>query len=279
MSVIDNLKKLKPTTPGMRFRSIVARDELYKGKPEKSLTKHLNKRAGRNNLGRITCRHRGGGSKKKYRIISNDDLPTGFFNVLRLEYDPNRTGRIALVESEETKNKYYVLAVLGLQPGMRFSHNVKDHYGLGSRMKLGKIPIGREICSISNVFGKVIYAKSAGTVARLVDIDKDKARIKLPSSELIELPVDCSATLGVVSNVENSNINHGKAGITRHRGRRPSVRGVAKNPVDHPHGGGEGKTSGGRHPVTPWGKGTKGKATVNKNKKNRRHIIKSRKKK
>ena len=279
MIKMDNLKTYKPTSPGQRFRVTVRRDELYAGKPEKNLTVSLKKHAGRNNTGRITCRHRGGGSKRKYRIISVD-LPEGFYKVVNLQYDPNRTGYIALVTSEKTHKKYYVLAPVGLKSGDRFSHYVKDDYSLGSRMNLGKIPIGREIYNISNLQnGTPVYAKSAGSSARLVDINKGKntVSIELPSKELVELSANCSANLGVVSNIDNKNKKIGKAGVKRHMGIRPTVRGVAMNPVDHPMGGGEGKSSGGRHPVTPWGQITKGNATA-KYKKNRDHIIRSRKK-
>ena len=256
------LKQYKPTTPGQRQLVTVDRSELWKGKPEASLTEGLRKKGGRNNLGRITVRFRGGGHKRRYRLI---DFKRNKFDVSatveRLEYDPNRTAFIALVKYEDGE-KAYILAPQRLAVGDTVIAGEKVDIKPGNALPLKNIPVGTVVHNVELKQGKGgQIARSAGTYVQLVGKDQGYAQIRLSSGELRIVRGECMATIGAVSNPDQQNISLGKAGRTRWLGFRPHVRGVAMNPIDHPHGGGEGRTSGGRHPVTPWGKPTKGKKT------------------
>lgn len=261
------LKYFKPMTPSQRQLVQVDRSELYKGKPEKSLTVGLTKSGGRNNHGRITTRHVGGGHKRSYRIIdfkrTKFDVPA---TVERIEYDPNRTSFIALITYEDGE-KAYILAPQRLQPGDKVVASDKADIKPGNAMPLKNIPVGTIVHNVELKAGKGgQIARSAGAYVQLVGKDSGYAQIKLRSGELRLVRAECMATIGAVSNQDHQNENLGKAGRKRWKGIRPTVRGVAMNPVDHPHGGGEGKTSGGRHPVSPWGQPTKGKRTRSKKK-------------
>ena len=236
--------------------------EITTGKPEKSLLRSLKKTGGRNNLGRITVRHRGGGHKRRYRLIDfkrdKFDVPA---KVATIEYDPNRTARISLLHYADGE-KRYIIAPQGLNVGDVVVAGEQVDIKPGNALPLRAIPLGTNLHNIEMKPGKGgQLVRSAGTVAQLVAKDEQYAQLRLRSGEIRRIRIECMATVGAVSNPENMNINLGKAGRNRWLGRRPTVRGVAMNPVDHPHGGGEGKTSGGRHPVTPWGKPTKGYKT------------------
>ncbi|MAS86434.1 MAG: 50S ribosomal protein L2 [Micavibrio sp.] len=273
------LKKFNPVTPGQRQLVIVDRSELYKGKPEKTLTEGLTKSGGRNNKGHITTRHRGGGHKRRYRIIDFKrqkwDVEA---TVVRLEYDPNRTCHIALIEYTDGE-KAYILAPQRIKAGDKVIAGQKTDVKPGNAMPMSGMPVGTIIHNIEMKPGKGgQIARSAGAYAQLVGRDQGYAQIKLGSGELRIVRGDCIATIGAVSNPEHLNEKKGKAGRSRWLGRRPSVRGVVMNPVDHPHGGGEGRTSGGRNPVSPTGVCAKGGVTRT-NKKTDKFIIKSRKKK
>jgi large subunit ribosomal protein L2 len=260
------LRNFKPVTPSLRGTVLINRSELWKGKPVKILTEGLNQTGGRNNHGRITSRFRGGGHKQTYRHI---DFKRRKFDVVgkieRLEYDPNRTAFIALVKYADNELAY-ILAPQRLKVGDAVIAGQKVDIKPGNAMPLAAIPVGTIVHNIElkvGAGGKV--ARSAGTYAQLVGKDSGYAQIKLMSGELRVVRAECMATIGAVSNPDNMNQSLGKAGRSRWLGRRPHNRGVVMNPVDHPHGGGEGRTSGGRHPVTPWGKPTKGyKTRVNK---------------
>lgn len=270
------LKNYKPTTPGQRGLILVDKSSLHKGKPEKSLTVGLTKSGGRNNLGRITTRHIGGGHKKSYRLI---DFKRNVFDataeVLRIEYDPNRTAFIALIQYEDGK-KSYILAPHGLKAGDKVVSSENADIKVGNTLPLIKIPVGTILHNVELAPKKGgQLARSAGSYVQLVGKDRDYSQVKLSSGEVRLINSDCLATVGVVSNLDSKNTNLGKAGRKRWMGVRPTVRGVAMNPIDHPHGGGEGRTSGGRHPVTPWGKPTKGKRTRN-NKRTNAFIIRRR---
>ncbi len=260
------LKTFNPTSPGRRQLVIVDRSGLWKGKPEKSLTEGLRGHGGRNNTGRITVRFRGGGHKRRYRLIdfkrSKFDMPG---TVERLEYDPNRTAFIALIAYEDGE-KRYILAPQRLAAGDTVVAGEKVDIKPGNAMPLKNIPVGTVVHNVEMKPGKGgQIARSAGTYVQLVGKDQGYAQLRLSSGELRMVRAECMATVGAVSNPDQQNVNIGKAGRKRWLGMRPHVRGVAMNPIDHPHGGGEGRTSGGRHPVTPWGKPTKGKKTrVNK---------------
>ena len=270
------LKTYNPTSPGQRQLVLVDRSELHKGRPEKSLVEGLTSKGGRNNAGRVTVRFRGGGAKKLYRIIDfkrrKFDVPG---TVERLEYDPNRTAFIALIKYADGELAY-ILAPQRLKAGDTVVAAEKADVKPGNAMPLRGMPSGT---IIHNVELKPLkggqIARSAGTYAQLVGRDAGYAQIRLGSGELRMVPDGCMATVGAVSNPDHMNEVMGKAGRVRHKGRRPHVRGVAMNPIDHPHGGGEGRTSGGRHPVTPWGKPTKGRKT-RKNKATDKYIIRSR---
>jgi len=270
------LKSYKPTTPGQRALIIVDRSGLHKGKPVKHLTEGLTKSGGRNNTGRMTMRHRGGGHKRTYRMIDFKRRKWDMVaTVERLEYDPNRTAFIALVKYEDGELNY-ILAPQRLAAGDQIVAGEKCDVKPGNAMPLKSIPIGTIVHNIEMKPGKGgQIARSAGTFAQLVGRDQAYAIIRLTSGEQRLVLGECMATIGAVSNPDQSNINLSKAGRSRWLGRRPSVRGVAMNPVDHPHGGGEGRTSGGRHPVTPWGKPTKGRKTRS-NKASNKYIVRSR---
>jgi large subunit ribosomal protein L2 len=259
------LKYFNPVTPSLRQLVLVDRSELWKGDPVKALVEGKRRKGGRNNNGRITAWHIGGGHKQKYRIIdlvrSKSDVGA---TVERLEYDPNRTAFIALLKYDDDEISY-ILAPQRLKAGDRVYAGDKVDIKPGNALPLRNIPTGTIIHNIEMKAGKGgQLARSAGTYAQLVGRDGDYAQLKLSSGELRLVRSECRATIGAVSNPDQKNINLGKAGRTRWLGKRPTVRGVVMNPVDHPHGGGEGKTSGGRHPVTPWGKPTKGKKTRGK---------------
>ena len=256
------LKKFNPITPGTRQLVIVDRSGLYKGKPVKGLTEGLTKKGGRNNYGRITARFIGGGHKRSYRMI---DFKRRKFDmsatVERLEYDPNRTAFIALIKYEDGELSY-ILAPQRLAAGDKVIAGENVDVKPGNAMPLGAMPIGTIVHNVEMKPGKGgQIARSAGAYAQLVGRDQGMAILRLNSGEQRIVHGSCLATIGAVSNPEHANINDGKAGRTRWRGKTPHNRGVTMNPVDHPHGGGEGRTSGGRHPVTPWGKPTKGKRT------------------
>ncbi len=270
------LKKFNPTTPSQRQLVVVDRSELYKGRPEKTLTEGLHSKGGRNNLGRITMRRRGGGAKNLYRVI---DFKRRKFDieakVERLEYDPNRTAFIALVKYLDG-DLAYIIAPQRLKAGDRIISGDKVDVKPGNAMPLRSIPVGTIIHNVELKPGKGgQIARSAGTYAQLVGRDGPMSQLRLQSGEVRLAPSECMATIGAVSNADHLNETVGKAGRQRHKGNRPSVRGVAMNPIDHPHGGGEGRTSGGRHPVTPWGKPTKGRKT-RKNKRTQKNILRSR---
>ncbi len=273
------LKKYNPITPGQRQLVQIDRSDLHKGAPEKALTEGLTKSGGRNNMGRITSRHIGGGHKRKYRIIDwkrtkYDMVAT----VERLEYDPNRTAFIALIKYEDGE-KAYILAPQRLKAGDNVVSGEKTDVKPGNAMKLKNMPVGTIIHNIEMKPGKgAQMIRSAGTYAQLVGRDQGYAQIKLASGELRIVLSECMASVGAVSNPDHMNTNMGKAGRNRWKGRRPHVRGVVMNPVDHPHGGGEGKSSGGRNPVTPWGVPTKGYRTRKKGKASDKYIIRRRKK-
>jgi large subunit ribosomal protein L2 len=270
------LKSFKPTTPGQRQLVIIDRSELWKGDPIKALTEGKHGSGGRNNNGRITVRWRGGGHKRRYRIIdfkrSRRDEPA---EVVRLEYDPNRSGFIALVKYEDGELSY-ILAPQRLRAGDKVVAGERVDVKPGNAMPMRNIPAGTIIHNIELKAGKGgQLARSAGTYAQLVGRDAGYALLRLSSGEVRKVRGECMATIGAVSNPDEQNIVIGKAGRNRWLGKKPSVRGVAMNPIDHPHGGGEGKTSGGRHPVTPWGKGTKGTKTRH-NKATDRYIVRRR---
>jgi len=273
------LKKFNPITPGTRQLVQIDRSELHKGAPEKALTEGLTKTGGRNNHGRMTARHKGGGHKRKYRVI---DWKRTKWNVEatveRIEYDPNRTAFIALIQYTDGE-KAYIIAPQRLKVGDKVIAGEKTDVKPGNAMKLKNMPVGTIIHNIEMKPGKgAQMIRSAGTYAQLVGRDQGYAQIKLASGELRIVISECMASVGAVSNPDHMNTNMGKAGRNRWKGRRPHVRGVVMNPVDHPHGGGEGKSSGGRNPVTPWGVPTKGYKTRKKTKDSDKYIIRRRKK-
>jgi large subunit ribosomal protein L2 len=270
------LKSFKPTTPGQRQLVLVDRSALYQGKPVKRLTEGKTSSGGRNNNGRITVRFRGGGHKKALRLVDfkrqKFDRPA---KVERIEYDPNRTGFIALIKYEDGELSY-ILAPQRLGEGDTVVSGEHVDVKPGNAMPLGNMPIGTIVHNVELKIGKGgQLARSAGTYTQIVGRDQDYVILRLNSGEQRLVHGRCMATVGAVSNPDNMNVSIGKAGRTRWMGRRPHNRGVAMNPVDHPHGGGEGRTSGGRHPVTPWGFPTKGKKTRN-NKSTNKFIVSSR---
>lgn len=271
--------KSKPTSPGSRFVVRIKNDDLYKGSPYAPLLDKNSKSGGRNNQGRITTRHRGGGHKQHYRIIdfkrNKIDIPAV---VEHVEYDPNRTANIALVLFKDGDRKY-IIAPKGLEIGQEIVSSETVPVKPGNCMPLRNIPLGTTVHCVELKPGKgAQLARSAGTSAQLVAREGTHATLRLRSGEMRKVPADCKAVIGEVSNAEHNLISLGKAGATRWRGVRPTVRGVVMNPVDHPHGGGEGRTSGGRHPVSPWGMPTKGYKT-RKNKRTDNMIIRRRKQK
>jgi large subunit ribosomal protein L2 len=270
------LKSYNPTTPGQRGLVLVARGHLWRGAPEKALTEGLIKHAGRNNLGRITQRRRGGGHKRLYRTIDFKRRKFGVpGTVERLEYDPNRTAFIALIAYPDGE-RAYILAPQRLGIGDTVVAGERVDVKPGNAMPLSAVPIGTIVHNVELKAGRGgQIARSAGAYVQLAGRDQGYAILRLSSGEQRMVRSECMATVGAVSNPDHANIKLAKAGRSRWLGRRPSVRGVAMNPVDHPHGGGEGRTSGGRHPVTPWGKSTKGKRTRN-NKATDKYILRSR---
>ena len=273
-------RKLKPDTPSRRNMSVSTFEEITKKRPERKLTTALRKTGGRNNHGRITSRHRGGGHQRRYRII---DFKRNKYDMLAviasIEYDPNRSPRIALLEYEDGE-KRYIIAPDGLKVGDKVistQHN-QIPFKTGNAMPLGSIPEGLLVHNIELKPGKgAQMARSAGAYARIMANEAGMITLKLPSGEMRMISEQCIATIGMVGNKSHESIVIGKAGRNRWLGRRPKVRGVVMNPVDHPHGGGEGRTSGGRHPVSPWGMPTKGYRTRKKNNASDKYIVKRRK--
>ncbi|MBV8939185.1 MAG: 50S ribosomal protein L2 [Alphaproteobacteria bacterium] len=270
------LKHFNPVTPAQRQLVLVDRGELWKGKPVKQLTKGLSKSGGRNNRGRLTAFRTGGGHKRSYRIV---DFKRNKFDVAgtveRIEYDPNRSAFIALIKYNDGELAY-ILAPQRLAPGDMVISGERADIKPGNALPLKSIPVGTIVHNIEMKLGKGgQLARAAGAYAQLIGRDGGYAQLRLRSGELRLVPADCLATIGAVSNPDHQNVVIGKAGRSRWLGKRPSVRGVAMNPIDHPHGGGEGRTSGGRHPVTPWGKGTKGTKTRSRKKSNK-YILRSR---
>ena len=250
------LRKFKPVTPGTRGRSVADFAEITRTTPEKSLIRPINSKGGRNSAGRITTRHQGGGHKRAYRVVDflrndKDGVPA---TVAHIEYDPNRSARIALLHFADGE-KRYIIAPVGVEQGTKIETGPAADIKPGNNLPLRNIPVGTMIHAIeTRPGGGARIARSAGAGVQLVAKDGPYAQLRMPSGEIRNVDVRCRATVGTVGNAEQSNIEFGKAGRSRWKGRRPTVRGVVMNPVDHPHGGGEGKTSGGRHPVSPWGK-------------------------
>lgn len=267
------IKTYRPTTPTRRFQTVVSREDLTAQKPEKSLTVGKRRTGGRNSTGRTTSRFRGGGHKKSYRTIDFKRDKLGIpARVATIEYDPNRSARIALLFYADGE-KRYILAPLGLGVGRTVMSGPAADILVGNALPLKNIPAGTVVHAIELKPGKgAQMARAAGTQAQLVSKEGGYALLKLPSGEIRKVEVDCVATIGQVGNTDHENISLGKAGRNRWLGRRPHNRGVSMNPVDHPHGGGEGKTSGGRNPVTPWGKPTRGYKTRN-NKRTEKWIV------
>ena len=272
------VKKFRPVTPTLRYKTVNSFEELSSDKPEKSLLSGaVTKSGGRNNLGRMTMRRRGGGHKRRYRIIDFKRNKVGVpGRVESVEYDPNRSAFIALIAYADG-DKRYILAPLGLQVGAEVMAGPEALIQVGNSLPLANIPVGSTIHNVELNPGRGgQLARSAGTEVQLLGRDEGRAQLRLPSGETREVLVQCMATLGQVGNVEHANVVIGKAGRSRWLGRRPKVRGVVMNPVDHPHGGGEGKSSGGRHPVTPWGKPTKGYKTRKRKNQSNQWIIRRR---
>ncbi|WP_045220875.1 50S ribosomal protein L2 [Desulfonatronum thioautotrophicum] len=272
-----SIRKLKPTSPGTRFQSVSEFSEINRDKPEKSLTKGRSKKSGRNNFGRITSRRRGSGHKRRLRTIDfKRDKYDIQAKVAFIEYDPNRSARIALLHYADG-DKRYILAPDGVKVGDTIMAGSKADIFPGNAMHLGRIPVGTIIHNVEMTPGKGgQLCRSAGTYAQLVAKEEKYALLRLPSGEVRKILVTCRATVGQVGNTDHEQVSIGKAGRNRWLGRRPKVRGVAMNPVDHPLGGGEGKSSGGRHPCTPWGKPTKGYKTRNRRKPSSKLIVKRR---
>ena len=259
------LKKFRPVTPTLRFKTVSDFAEITRRAPEKALLEPMRSSGGRNNLGRVTSRHRGGGHKRMYRRIDfkreKEGVPA---RVVAIEYDPNRSARIALLHYADGE-KRYIIAPAGLEVGKTVMSGTAAEFEPGNSMPLSKIPVGTVVHAVELVAGKgAQLARSAGTSAQLMAKEGDYAQLRLPSGEMRKVRIECRATIGQVGNLEHENISIGKAGRSRWLGRRPQSRGVAMNPIDHPMGGGEGKTSGGRHPCSPWGWKTKGWRTRKK---------------
>jgi large subunit ribosomal protein L2 len=271
------IRHYKPTSPGRRFQTVSTFEEITVTKPERSLLRPIKKTGGRNSYGRITSRHRGGGHKRRYRLIdfkrNKDGVPA---KVASIEYDPNRSARVALLHYADGE-KRYILAPVGLRVGDTVTSGPQAEIRPGNALALQDIPLGMTVHNVELLPGKGgQLARSAGTSIQLMAREGKYAQLRLTSGEMRLVLAACRATIGQVGNVERENISIGKAGRSRWLGKRPRVRGVAMNPVDHPHGGGEGKTSGGRHPVTPWGVPTKGYKT-RRNKRTSRFIVRRRK--
>jgi large subunit ribosomal protein L2 len=271
------IKKFNPTSPGQRFKTALTFDEITKDHPEKSLTEPKKRSGGRNNKGRITIWWRGGGHKRRYRVVDFRRDKVGVpAKVAAVEYDPNRSARLALLHYADGE-KRYILCPEGLAVGTTVVSSDSADILPGNCLSLRAIPAGTTVHNLELRPGKGgQIVRSAGGAAQLVAKEGDYAQVKLPSGEVRKILVDCKATVGQVGNIEHKNVSFGKAGRSRWLGRKPHNRGVVMNPVDHPHGGGEGKTSGGRHPVTPWGKPTKG-AKTRRNKRTQQFIVKRRK--
>ena len=269
--------KYKPTTNGRRNMSVPSFEEITKSTPEKSLVKTLKKNSGRNSYGRITVRHHGGGNKKKYRIIDFKRKTEGAATVVGIEYDPNRTAYIALLSDAENR-KSYIIAPEGLTAGDTVYTGPESDIKVGNTLPIANIPVGTIINSVELYPGKgAQMVRSAGAAAQLMAKENGMAQIRRPSGEVRLVSLSCKATIGVVGNVEHDTVKIGKAGKSRHRGIRPTVRGSAMNPCDHPHGGGEGKSPIGRpSPVTPWGKPTNGYKTRNKKARTDKFIVRRR---
>ncbi|MGL4722577.1 MAG: 50S ribosomal protein L2 [Desulfovibrionaceae bacterium] len=271
------IRKFKPTSPGTRHRSVSCFTEVTRKGPEKSLTVGIGRSSGRNNYGRITSRHRGGGHKRKYRIIdfirSKKDISA---KVAHIEYDPNRTAYIALLFYSDGE-KRYIVAPAGIKQGDCVVSGEKVDIRVGNALPIRNIPVGTVIHCIEMEPGRgARLCRSAGSSAQLIAKEGKYASLRLPSGEVRKILATCTATIGQCSNAEHENISSGKAGRSRWLGKRPKVRGVAMNPIDHPHGGGEGRSSGGRHPVSPWGMSTKGYKTRNKKKSSNSLMVKRR---
>lgn len=273
------IRSYRPTSPGRRFQTVSTFEEITRTTPERSLLRPIKKSGGRNNLGRITTRRRGGGHKRRYRIIDfkrdKDGVPA---KVASIEYDPNRSARVALLHYVDGE-KRYILAPVGLEVGAQVVSGPGSDIQPGNAMALQDMPLGMTIHNIELYPGHGgQLARGAGTSAQLMAREGQYAQLRLTSGEMRLVPTICRATIGRVGNTDHENISIGKAGRSRWLGRRPKVRGVVMNPVDHPHGGGEGKTSGGRHPVTPWGVPTKGHKT-RRNKRTDKYIVRRRNRK
>ncbi len=258
------IKSYRPTTPTRRYQTVVSRADITKDHPEKSLTKGKLRTGGRTSTGRTAVRFRGGGAKQSYREIDFKREKYGVpARVAAIEYDPNRTARIALLHYTDGE-KRYIIAPVGLEVGQTISSGPSADILVGNALPIKNIPAGTFVHAVELRPGKgAQMARSAGAQAQLVSKESEYALLKLPSGEVRRVRVECQATIGQVGNLDHENVTLGKAGRTRHLGRRPHNRGVSMNPVDHPHGGGEGRTSGGRHPVTPWGQPTRGYKTRN----------------
>ncbi len=273
------VKKFRPLTPSQRFRTVPTFEEVTSTVPEKSLLRPLRKHGGRNNKGRVTSRHRGGGHKQHYRVIdfkrNKFDIPA---RVASIEYDPNRSAYIALLHYADGE-KRYILAPEGLKVDDSIMSGEKSEIRNGNSLPVNNVPLGTFLHNVELFPGRGgQIARGAGTYVQLVAKEGQFAHLRMPSGEVRLVKLSCYGTIGVIGNAEHKNISWGKAGSARWRGWRPKVRGVAMNPVDHPMGGGEGRSSGGRHPCTPWGKKTKGLKTRSKRKSNK-YIVESRKKK
>ena len=269
------VKVYKPTTPGRRNMSVQDYSMLTKKAPEKSLLAPLKKHSGRNNMGRITVRHHGGGNRRKYRIIDFKRQVEGVATVIALEYDPNRTANIALIQYEDGK-KSYIIAPVDLKVGDKIAAGADADIKAGNALPIANIPVGTMIHNIELYPGRgAQLVRTAGAMAQLMAKENGMAQVRLPSSEVRLVRLDCMATIGQVGNIEHENVKVGKAGKTRHLGIRPTVRGSVMNPCDHPHGGGEGRSPIGRPtPVTPWGKPTMGYKTRNKKARTNKFIVK-----
>jgi len=271
------IKKMNPTSPGRRFQTYATKEAITRQTPEKSLLRPLKKKGGRNNLGRVTAWHRGGGHKRRYRVIdfkrNKENVPA---KVAGIEYDPNRSANIALLHYADGE-KRYILAPVGLSAGDTVVASDSADIKPGNCIPMSNIPLGTIVHNVEMKPGKGgQMVRSAGTGAQLMAKEGKSAILRLPSSEMRMVPLACKATIGQVGNIDHENVSLGKAGRKRWLGKRPHVRGVAMNPVDHPMGGGEGRSSGGRHPCTPWGKPTKGYRT-RKSKASDKYIIHRRK--
>ena len=272
------IKKFKPTSPGIRFKTGLTFDEITTGEPLKCLVRGIHKNGGRNSYGRLTVRHRGGGHKRRFRTIDfkrdKQDVP-GI--VASVEYDPNRSARLALIKYSDGDRRY-ILWPQGLQVGDTIIAGDRADIKPGNCLPLKNLPLGTMVHNVEMKIGKGgQMIRSAGTYGQLMAKEKGYVQLKLPSGEVRMVLDRCRATVGQLGNLDHENISLGKAGRSRLLGRRPTVRGVVMNPVDHPHGGGEGRTSGGRHPVTPWGVPTKGYKTRNRSKNSEKYIVKRRK--